>query len=152
MDNHSSRPAECKLYPAGRLMLEAISLIIVVTAGLYLAALGAAALLMPNEAIRFLNGFASSARLHYFELTLRLITGFAFVTNAPRMQCSVAFGVFGWVLLATTMCLLALPWRWHSQFAQYAVPKATQYITMIGICSLVLGGIIWVAAALPIAG
>lgn len=114
-------------------MLETISLIIAVTTGLYLAA----ALLMPIEIIRFLNGFASSVSLHYFELTLRLITSFAFVTNVTGMQCSLAFGVFGWVLLATTMCLLALPWRWHSQFAQYAVPKATQYITMIGICSLV---------------
>ncbi len=132
-------------------MLETICLIIVVIAGLYLAALGAAALILPNEAIRFLHGFASSARLHYLELTLRLIVGGAFVTNAPRMQFSFVFSGFGWVLIATTMCLLAMPWRWHSQFAQFAIPKATHYITMIGMCSLALGGLILLAAGFQIA-
>ncbi|MDG1873904.1 MAG: hypothetical protein P8J27_08330, partial [Mariniblastus sp.] len=112
---------------------------------------GAVALILPNEASRILHGFTSSARLHYLELTLCLFVGGAFAKNAPRMQFSFVFNGFGWVLIATTMYLLAMPWRWHSQFAKFTVPKATQYITVIGMCYLALGGLILLAAGIQIA-
>jgi len=126
-------------------MTEFSALAVVVLAGLYLIALGAAGLFAPVRACRFLLGFAGSPLKHYSELVLRFLVGGAFVLHSPRMLFSEAFGLFGWVLLVTTAVLVLLPWRWHDRFARYAVPRATRYIMLIGVSSLVLGGLILTA-------
>ena len=120
-------------------MIETVSLGVVVLTGVYLCALAAASLIVPSRASRFLLGFATSQRLHYVELLIRLSVGGAFLVQAPRMFFPSAFSLFGLVLIATTACLLLLPWRWHHRFAQAAVPRATPYIRYIGWCSLALG-------------
>ena len=126
-------------------MIEALSLSVVTLTGLYFCALAAAALIVPAATNRFLLGFASSPRVHYTELVIRLLVGWSLVIYAPRMFASVAFGLFGWVLLITSACLFLVPWRWHQRFAQQVVPWATRYIMLIGLCSLVFGGLIMAA-------
>lgn len=126
-------------------MLESLALIIVVLAGLYFCALAAAALVRPARASRFLLGFASSPRVHYAELAIRLLVGWSLVIHAPHMAHAGAFSVFGWILLATTAFLLAIPWRWHHRFAREAVPRAVRHIGLIGLASLALGGSILAA-------
>ena len=126
-------------------MLETLALALVGLAGLYLCALGAATFLRPANASRFLLGLASSPRVHYIELSIRLLAGAALVIAAPRMFAPGAFSVFGWVLLVTTVCLLLLPWRWHRRFAQQAVPRVISYIKVIGVCSFALGALLLAA-------
>ena len=124
--------------------LEVIALAVVLLSGLYLLALGAASLLVPARASRFLLGFASSSSVHFTEMLLRFIAGVGFVLYAPRMLLSDAFNLFGWVLLVTTAGLLVIPWRWHHRFAQRAVPLFTGHIAWVGLVSLVIGGfILW---------
>lgn len=126
-------------------IFEAAALAIVALAGVYLLVLGAMSLLAPSRASRFLLGFAGSPTKHYAELFLRFAVGAAFVLHAPRMLLSDVFDLFGWVLLVTTACLLLLPWRWHHRFARQAVSRATRYIALIGVVSLMLGGLILAA-------
>ncbi len=126
-------------------MLEIFALAVVVVIGLYFCALGAVALIQPAHANRFLLGFASSPRVHYIELFIRLLAGAALVVYAPHMIAQDAFSLFGWVLILTTVCLFILPWRWHHRFAQQMVPRATRYITLIGLSSLILGVFIFAA-------
>lgn len=128
-------------------LLEASALVVVVLAGVYLLALGAASLLVPARASRFLLGFASHASAHFTELFLRFAVGAALVVYAPRMSPSGAFNLFGWVLLVTTAGLLIIPWRWHNRFAQRVVPLFTRYIMLLGLVSLVVGGLILWALA-----
>lgn len=128
-------------------LLEASALAVVVLAGLYLLALGAASLVVPARASRFLLGFAGSRSVHFAELLLRFVTGAALVLHAPRMLLSGAFSIFGWVLLVTTACLLLVPWRWHHRFAQQTVPRAVRHITLVGLASLALGGFMLAALA-----
>ena len=126
-------------------MVEILSLGTVVLAGLYFIALAGVSLFIPAQAKRFLLGFAGSFQKHFVELFLRLLVGAAFVLHAPQTSLSVVFSSFGWVLLLTTAALLIIPWKWHRRFAQYSVPKATQYIKLIGWVSLALGGFILAA-------
>lgn len=122
--------------------LETSALTVVLLAGLYLLALGAASLLVPARASRFLLGFASSSLVHHTELVLRFVAGAGFVLYAPRMFFSDAFSLFGWVLLITTAGLLVVPWRWHHRFAQRAVPLFTGHVAWVGLVSLAIGGLI----------
>ncbi len=126
-------------------MIELLALAVVVLTGLYFCALAAASLIMPARASRFLLAFASSPRVHYLELLIRLVVGVSLVIHSPRMVVPAAFSLIGWILIVTTACLLLLPWRWHRRFAQRAVPPATRYIAWIGLCSLALGGLILLA-------
>jgi len=128
-------------------LIEVLALVAIVLAALYLLALGAASLVAPVRASRFLLGFASSQPIHFLELSLRLLVGAALVLYSPRMFLSGAFTLFGWVLLVTTACLLLVPWRWHHRFAQYAVPLVTRHIVLVGLASLVIGGFILAAVA-----
>ncbi|MBT8093293.1 MAG: DUF2065 family protein [Gammaproteobacteria bacterium] len=127
-------------------MTEVLALSVVVLAGLYFCVFAVTSLTMPAESSRFLLGFASSQRAHYIELLIRLLVGWSLVIYAPRMFATAVFTAFGWALIITSACLFLLPWRWHQRFAQYVVPRATRYITLIGLCSLVLGGLIIAAA------
>lgn len=126
-------------------LIEVFALAAIVLAALYLLTLGAAALVAPARASRFLLGFASSQSIHFIELSLRFVVGVALVLYAPRMFFSGGFKMFGWVLLVTSACLLLIPWQWHHRFAQYAVPLFTRYIVLMGLVSLAIGGFILAA-------
>lgn len=128
-------------------MIEALAFAVVLLTGLYFMALAGVSLFQPALANRFLLSFAASALAHYTELFLRLLAGGALVLHAPRMHLSEAFSLFGWALLITTAFLLLVPWRWHHQFAQLVVPRATQHITLLGLASLAIGGLILAAVA-----
>ncbi len=118
---------------------------VVLFAALYLFALGATALVRPDEARRFLGGHATTPQLHFTELALRILAGAAFVVTAPRMVFTSLNLLLGWVLIVSSVALALLPWRLHQRFAAWSVPQATQYLPLIGIASIV-GGIGLIAA------
>ena len=126
-----------------------VGLAVVVTAALYLLTLGCGALLRPETTKRFLGGFATTARIHFTELALRIVAGIAFVLSAPRMAFGPAIAIFGWMLVVTSLALALVPWRFHQRFAAWVVPQATQQMPLIGVVSIVGGVVLLVAALLP---
>jgi hypothetical protein len=123
-------------------MIEILALAVVIAAGLFFIALGGASLVTPRRASRFLLGFAGSPSRHYAELTARFLVGGAFVIAAPRISAPGVFTLFGWLLLATTVVLLLMPWHWHHRFAGRAVPAALPFLPVMGVASLGLGGLV----------
>lgn len=112
--------------------------VILLVAG-YFFALGFIALIKPSLAARFLLGFAQNIVVHYCELLLRLIVGFALLHQSATMRFTNVIELFAWILIFSTMALFLLPWRWHRQFAQKVVPYANRYLSVIGVISLALG-------------
>lgn len=126
---------------------------IVVTAALYLLALGGSAILRPESARRYLGGFATTRPLHFTELGLRVVAGAALVVSASHMAFTAAIMLFGWVLIATSVVLALVPWRIHQRFAAWSVPRAMQYLPLIGVASLAGGlGLIAAIVRSPAAG
>lgn len=117
----------------------AISVVVLALTAAYLAGLGACALLRPGWARSFLLGHASSPRLHYLELALRLLVGGALLVRAPALPWPQAFTFVGWVLVGTTLVLALVPWRRHQAFAQRTVPQALRFLPLLGVASLGLG-------------
>ena len=120
-------------------MADVLVLVPVLLAGLYLVALATVALVSPRRAKRFLSSFASSAPAHFLELFVRLVVGAALVAYAPRMKFPGLFAVSGWVIVVTTIGLLAVPWRWHHRFASWSVPHATRNMGLCALGSLAAG-------------
>jgi hypothetical protein len=130
----------------GVTLIDAISFAVVAATGLFLVTLGILSLATPALVSRFLLGFARSPFKHYVELAVRFLVGGAFLVSAPRAQWPAAFRLFGWALVVTTAGLFFLPWRWHHRFAQWAVPEALRFLPLVGVASVVLGGmILWAA-------
>lgn len=119
----------------------------VLAAGIYLVVLGALSAVRPEGARRFLGRFASSAQAHFLELFVRLVVGSALILSAPQMRFSRLFTVFGWVVVGTTVVLVAVPWKWHRRFARWSVPIATQNMTLFAIGPLA-GGVLVLLALL----
>jgi hypothetical protein len=128
-------------------MLELLSTAGVYLAGAYLLGLGVVAFVAPALATRFLLGHAGTAAVHYLELLIRAAVGAAFLIHAPSMRFSAVFLGVGWVLLATTAALVAVPWRWHQRFAQRSVPLAVRFLPLIAAASLLMGSLVLLAAA-----
>lgn len=128
-----------ELYP---LMIHLLALILVLLTGLYLVSLAGILLFSPAQGRSFLGGFAGSALTHYLEIGLRFIAGGAILLYAPQMLFSGFFLVFGWILVLTTIGLLAIPWRWHQRFAKLTVPYATRRLWLVAVASFIFGGFI----------
>lgn len=133
-------------------MIERLAGAVIVAAGVYLVVLGASCFVRPNSAARFLLGFASSAFVHYVELAIRVLVGASLVHKAPALPFPPIFSVFGWVLIVTSVAMFVVPWRWHRQFAQRAVPQALRYIKLLGVSSIALGAavvacVVWTSGA-----
>jgi hypothetical protein len=124
------------------MMISLLASILVLLTGLYLIGLAVGLFLSPARAARFLAGFASSALTHYLELVLRLTAGGAILLCAPQMLFSDFFVIFGWILVATTVGLFAVPWQWHRRFAQWGVPYATRNLKPVAGASFVFGGFV----------
>lgn len=122
---------------------------IVVASGVWLLGLGIACLFVPQQAGRFLSGFASNARVHVLEQALRLVAGTGFVLFAPRMAFPWVFEILGWILIGTSVMLLLIPWRWHQRFARQVVPIAIRYIKLYALGALLFGFFVFYSLILP---
>jgi uncharacterized protein YjeT (DUF2065 family) len=115
---------------------------ILVAAALFFLVLGLTALIRPSNAKRFLLGFATSAPKHYIELVARLLTGGAMLIAAPHSTHSTGLSVFGWLLIGTTAVMAVVPWHVHRRFAETSVPQALRFLPVIGVASVILGGLL----------
>jgi len=120
-------------------MIEVLAKVVVFLAACYFVLLGVVALTKPAHGKRFLLGFAGSPFKHYAEMLVRLLVGGAFISHSTKMGHSVMFLGFGWLLVATTVPLMLVPWRLHRQFTEKTVPLATRYMGAIGLSSFVAG-------------
>lgn len=125
-------------------MIELLATAVIVVAGVYLVVLGVGCFVRPDAAAGFLLGFASSPFVHYLELVIRVLVGASLLEMSGALASALIFNVFGWVLIVTSLVMFVVPWRWHRQFAQQAVPQALRYIGVVGAASIMFGvALVW---------
>lgn len=124
-------------------MLLVVARIIVAAVAIYFLVLGTIALVRPKNARAFLLGFADTSLKHYAELAARLIVGGAMLLVARDSASPAALAAFGWLLVVSTAVMALMPWRLHHRFAQSTVPRALRYLPLIGISSLIMGGLLF---------
>ncbi len=121
-----------------------------VLAGLWLVGLAVTLVVAPERGARFLERFASSARAHFTEQTLRLVAGAAMVVFAAEMKYAELFRVFGWILIVTAIALMLTPWRWHHRYGEWVIPLAIRHRKLFALGALALGAaVLYCALAGP---
>ena len=123
--------------------MQMLSGILVVAFGLFLIGLAVLIAIKPQFAERFLRSFASSARAHYTEQTLRLIAGGAMVIFAPSMWYPGLFILLGWMLAITAAALLLLPWQWHHEFGKRTMPLVIGHMSLFAVGAFGLGVLVF---------
>ena len=119
--------------------MRVLSGILVVAFGVFLVGLAVLIAVKPQLAERFLRSFASSARTHYAEQSLRLIAGGAMASFAPSMWYPHVFMLLGWMLAITAAVLLLLPWRWHHEFGKRTMPLVIGHMRLFALGAFALG-------------
>ena len=101
--------------------MQVLALAIVVAAGLWLLGVAALMSLRPQGCLRLLDRMsanlrASDWRLHYTEQGLRVVVGVALIVRATGSKFPLAFGIAGWLLVATSALIMIAPVRWHGHY------------------------------------
>ena len=118
--------------------------------GLYLITLLIVTLLNKRFATSFLSSFASSAKAHYIEQTLRLIAGLGVLFYSHNMLLPDLFRIFGLVLTATSALLIIMPWKWHNKFGKRAMPLVMKNLTFYGVSASILGLVVLYCVIAPL--
>lgn len=119
--------------------IAALATTILVLTAAYLIGLAAVAVVVPARFDSFLLGFAQSPSMHWLEMAIRILVGLALWMQSPAMPFPIAIRWGGIALVATSLLLLALPYRWHRQFAEHAVPRALRYRPVLAATSAAVG-------------
>lgn len=107
----------------------------------YLLGLGAAALIAPSRARRFLSAFAQTPRANALESAARLAAGLAFIGAAPRLRIpDLGLGI-GLFLAATALLMLVLP-EAHKRFAARSVAAVGRMFPLFGAAAIGLAGLL----------
>jgi hypothetical protein len=130
-------------------MLTVVALVVALLVATFLVTLGVACFIRPLRAERFLGSLATTARLHFIEVILRLVAGGALVVSGPGMLLGRAIAAFGWIVLATSVGMALVPWRLHHRFASAVVPHVFRHLRVVGLVAAAGGLGLLVALVVP---
>jgi hypothetical protein len=116
-----------------------VAVVVIVTFGLFLIGLTGVVFIRPAVAERFFMAFASSAKTHYTEQTIRLIIGASLVVLSPTMWQPNLFRIIGWSIIIPSIVLILTPWQWHHRFGTHVLPKVIRFLKLFAIGLLLFG-------------
>jgi len=110
--------------------MQAFALTVVTIAGLWLVGVALLMALRPDHCLRLCEKMGaalerSSWRLQFTEQGLRVLTGVALILRAPASKLPLVFAVAGWVLVATSLLIMAAPIRWHGAYGRLLLKRLT---------------------------
>lgn len=110
--------------------MQALALIIVLIAGVWLIGVGLLMAVRPHLGLRLCETMAaglerSSWRVQYTEQGLRVLAGAALIVRAPASKLHLLFEVAGWILVATSMLIMVAPISWHAAYGRLLLKRLT---------------------------
>jgi len=110
--------------------MQTAALGIVMAGGAWLVAVALLMAWRPDTCLRLFRRMAdtlktSGRRQTLIEQGLRVLAGAALVVRAPEAKAPLAFAVFGWLLVASSLLILVLPMRWHAAYGDWWLERLT---------------------------
>ena len=108
--------------------MQAIALIVVAAAGLWLVGVAFLMALRPRYCLHLFEKMSanlerSNWRLQVTEQGLRVLAGVALIVRAPASTLPLVFEVAGWLLVATSLLIMVVPVRWHGAYGRWWVGR-----------------------------
>lgn len=116
--------------------MQLLALILVAAAGLWVAGIGIMMALRPRFCIRVMDKMKenlelSNWRLQFTEQGLRVLAGLALIIRAPASKLPLLFGAAGWMLVITSLVIMAAPIRWHGAYGAFLMKRITPALLRI---------------------
>jgi hypothetical protein len=108
--------------------MQAIALIVVAAAGLWLVGVAFLMALRPRYCLQLFERMSaklerSNWRLQFTEQGLRVLAGVALIVRAPASKLPLVFEVAGWGLVASSLLIMVAPIRWHGAYGRWWVGR-----------------------------
>jgi len=104
--------------------MQAGALILVVAAGVWLVGVAILMAFRPAYGLHLMEKMSATLersgwRLQFSEQGLRVLVGLALIVRAPASKLPLLFEVAGWVLVGTSLLIIAAPIRWHGAYGRW---------------------------------
>ena len=104
--------------------MQAGALILVVAAGVWLVGVAIVMAFRPAYGLHLMEKMSATLersgwRLQFSEQGLRVLVGLALIVRAPASKLPLLFEVAGWVLVGTSLLIIAAPIRWHGAYGRW---------------------------------
>ena len=113
--------------------MKALALAGVITAGLWLMAVALLMALRPAYSHYLCTKMTAQLeranwRVQFTEQGLRILAGVALIVRAPASKLPEAFGIAGWLLVASSVLILLAPIQWHGKYGALLMKRLTPSI------------------------
>ena len=116
---------------------------VVIFFGIFIIIIGFIMLINPTKARNTLRKAGSTNFINYAEITLRLIPAIALILCSELSKFPLAFKVFGWIMLITSLILYVVPRKIHHQFSMKSADILEPfYFQLISPFAFLFGGLI----------
>jgi len=104
-------------------MTQAAALIVIIAAGVWLVGVALLMALRPSCGLHLMDKMRASLersgwRLQFTEQGLRVLAGLALIVRAPVSKLPLLFEVAGWLLVGTSLLIMAAPIAWHAAYGR----------------------------------
>ena len=132
--------------------MQAGALILVVAAGVWLVGVAIVMAFRPAYGLHLMEKMSATLersgwRLQFSEQGLRVLAGLALIVRAPASKPPLLFEVSGWVLVGTSLLIIAAPIRWHGAYGRWLLKGLTPLMLRIlsPVSALAGAGLIYAA-------
>ena len=116
---------------------------VVIFFGVFIIVIGFVMLINPTKARNTLRKAGSTNFINYAEITLRLIPAIALIVSSESSKFPLAFQVFGWIMLITSLILYVVPRKTHHKFSMKSADILKPfYFQLISPFAFLFGGLI----------
>jgi uncharacterized membrane protein YfcA len=115
----------------------------VILFGVFIILVGFLMLFKPSKARSILQKAGSTNLINYSEITIRLIPAIALIIYSDFSKYPIAFKIFGWIMIITSLILYIIPRKTHHKFSMIsaAILKPI-YFRLISPFAFLLGFLI----------
>lgn len=116
---------------------------VVILFGIFIIFIGFVMLTKLIAARNTLRKAGSTNFINYAEITLRLIPAISLIISSDLSKFPIAFKIFGWIMLITSLILYIVPRKIHHQFSMKSADILKPfYFQLISPFALLFGGLI----------
>lgn len=124
-------------------MITEIAKWVVIFFGIFIIFIGLVMLINPIKARNILRKAGSTNFINYTEITLRLIPAIALILCSELSKFPIAFKIFGWIMLITSLILYVVPRKIHHKFSMKSADILKPfYFQLISPFAFLFGGLI----------
>ncbi len=124
-------------------MITEIAKWVVILFGIFIIFIGFVMLINPTRARNTLRKAGSTNFINYTEITLRLIPAMALILCSELSKFPLAFKIFGWIMLITSLILYVVPRKVHHKFSMKSADILKPfYFQLISPFAFLFGGLI----------